>query len=142
MPTAADHAAFDLAGWDELRALDPAVVTIGSHTMTHPILSKLSDAAIEVELRESRRMLEAKLERSVEFFSFPNADANWRAVAAARRHYRGAVAHTSGMPLDAHLVPSVHLPANVFRLALDLNLPNRPSAGASRPFVGAGTTAL
>src|SRR5207249_2056297 len=28
---------FDLAGWDELCRLDPAVIAIGSHTLTHPI---------------------------------------------------------------------------------------------------------
>ena len=32
----ADREAFDLAGWDELRLLDPSIVTVGSHSMTHP----------------------------------------------------------------------------------------------------------
>ena len=142
VPTAADRAACDLADWDELRTLDPAIVTIGSHTMTHPILSKLSDAEIEAELRESRRMLEEKLDRSVDYFAYPNSDTDRRAVAAARRHYRGAVAHSSGVPLDTHLVPSVHLPANVLRLALELNLPNPVSPRAPRHFAGTGTSAL
>ena len=141
-PTDADREAFDLADWNELRTLDPAIVTIGSHSMTHPILPTLSDAAIEVELRESRRTLEAKLDRAAEFFSYPDSGVDWRVLAAARRHYRGAVAHSSGMPLDTHLVPSIHLPANVLRLALDLHLPASATAAAPQPFLGAGTTAL
>ena len=141
-PSEEDRDAFDLADWSELRTLDPAVVSIGSHSMTHPILPMLSDAAIEVELRESRRVLEARLDRAVEFFSYPDGGVDWRVLAAARRHYRGAVAHSSGMPLDTHMLPSTHLPANVLRLALDLHLPDSPTAAAPRPFVGAGTTAL
>ena len=141
-PSEDDREAFDLANWSELRTLDPAVVTIGSHSMTHPILPMLSDAAIEVELRESRRMLEAKLDRAVEFFSYPDSGVDWRVLAATRRHYRGAVAHSSGMPQDTHMVPSNHLPANVLRLALDLHLPASATRAAPRPFAGAGTTAL
>jgi len=30
-PTAEERHEFDLAGWDELRALEPRIVTIGSH---------------------------------------------------------------------------------------------------------------
>ena len=142
LPTEKEREAFDLAGWHELRALDPAIVTIGSHSMTHPILSTLSDAAIEVEMRESRRMLEVKLDRSAEFFSYPNADVDWRTLAAARRHYRGAVAHSHGVPLDPHLVPSVHLPANVWRLALELNRPALASAASPRPLAGMRTPAV
>ena len=141
-PSEDDRDAFDLADWSELRTLDPAIVSIGSHSMTHPILPTLSDAAIEVELRESRRMLEEKLDRAVEFFSYPDSGVDWRVLAAARRHYRGAVAHSSGVLLNAHMVPSTHLPANVLRLALDLHLPSPATAAAPEPFVGAGTTAL
>ena len=141
-PSDADRDAFDLAGWNDLRTLDPAVVSIGSHSLTHPILPTLSNAAIEVELRESRRMLEARLDRAVEFFSYPDSGVDWRVLAAARRHYRGAVAHSSGMPRDAHMVPSIHLPASVLRLALDLHVPASTTTAPSRPFLGAGTTAL
>src|SRR3954469_20710599 len=40
---------FDLAGWEELERMDPRVVTIGSHTMTHPILTSLSAEETEAE---------------------------------------------------------------------------------------------
>jgi peptidoglycan/xylan/chitin deacetylase (PgdA/CDA1 family) len=36
-----DREAF-LARWDELRLLDPSIVTVGSHSMTHPVLSSMS----------------------------------------------------------------------------------------------------
>lgn len=121
VPGEADREAFDLAQWPELRSLDPEVITVGSHSMTHPILPKLSDPEIESELRDSRRILEAKLDRVVDLFSYPNGDLDWRTLAVARRHYRAAVAHGSGMPLDPHLVASVHLPDGVLRLAWWVN---------------------
>jgi len=121
VPGDADREAFDLAQWPELRTLEPSVITIGSHSMTHPILPRLSEAGIENEVRESRRILEAKLDRPVEFFSYPNGDLDWRTLAITRRHYRAAIAHGSGMPLDPHLVSSVHLPEGVLRLAWWVN---------------------
>ena len=126
VPTGVDREEFDLAQWDELRSLDPSIVTVGSHSMTHPILPRLSEAEIEAELRGSRAMLEAKLDRPVEFFSYPNGDVDWRTLAAARRNYRAAVAD-KGAPLDPHLLPNFHLPSGVLRLAWRLN---RPAAGA------------
>src|SRR5512145_901888 len=68
VPSDLDRDAFDLAGWDELRSLDTSIVTIGSHTLTHPILPSLSAAQIEAELRDSRRMIEGKLARPADLF--------------------------------------------------------------------------
>src|SRR5690242_4203796 len=64
-PTDAQRSEFDLAGWQELRRLDPRTVSIGSHTMTHPVLTSLSAGETERELRDSRVVLEKELERPV-----------------------------------------------------------------------------
>lgn len=123
VPSASDHEAFDLAGWRELRSLDPRFVTIGSHSMTHPILPKLTESTIEVELRDSRRMIEAKLERPAKFFSYPNDDFDARVLARVRRHYEAATLCTQGaaMPLDPHLLPSLSASPGVLRLTWQLN---------------------
>jgi len=142
VPNESDREAFDLAQWPELRALEPSIITIGSHSMTHPILPRLSEPAIEAELRDSRRMLEAKLHRPVDLFSYPNGDLDWRTLAGVRRHYRAAIAHNSGMPLDPHMIPSVHLPDGVLRLAWWVN---REAGAAIEPsprrLIRAGTPA-
>ena len=132
VPTGLDREAFELADWHELRSLDPSIVTVGSHSMTHPILPRMSALEIETELRDSRRMLEAKLDRPADLFSYPNGDVDWRTNAAVRRHYRAAVSHQSGMPLDPHLLPSVHLPRGVLRLAWKLNRQAAAAAEGSR----------
>jgi peptidoglycan/xylan/chitin deacetylase (PgdA/CDA1 family) len=121
VPSEADREAFDLAGWEELRALDPAIVTIGSHSMTHPILPSLSDGEIEAELRDSRAMIEARLGRAADLFCYPNGDVDERTLACARRHYRAAVRYDSATRCDPHLMPSVHLPRGVLALAWNVN---------------------
>jgi peptidoglycan/xylan/chitin deacetylase (PgdA/CDA1 family) len=121
VPSEADHDAFDLADWRELRSLDPSIVTIGSHSMTHPILPNLSAAGIEAELRDSRRMIEAKLARPAEFFSYPNDDVDEITLACARRYYRAAVLCDSTTGSDPHLMPCRHLPSGVLALAWRVN---------------------
>jgi peptidoglycan/xylan/chitin deacetylase (PgdA/CDA1 family) len=126
-----DREAFDLAEWDELRSLDPSIVTVGSHTMTHPVLPSMSAAEIEAELRDSRRMIEAKLARPAEFFSYPNGDVDERTLSGVRRHYCAAVRYNSMTRLDPHLMPSVHLPRGVLGLAWQVNRQGSTSADIS-----------
>ena len=123
VPSDAQREAFDLASWDELRSLDPSLVTVGSHSMTHPILPSLDSAGIESELRDSRRLIEARLARPAEFFSYPNGDADERTLAGVRRHYRAAVRYQSATVTDPHQIPCTHLPRGVLSLAWNVNNP-------------------
>ncbi|WP_210485158.1 polysaccharide deacetylase family protein [Microvirga antarctica] len=64
------------ADWDELRSLaqDPHV-TIGSHTLTHPILSRCGARKSEAEIFDSKDRIEASLGRPVRHLAFPHGDA-------------------------------------------------------------------
>jgi peptidoglycan/xylan/chitin deacetylase (PgdA/CDA1 family) len=59
-------------GWDEIRALaaDP-LVTIGTHTVNHVILSKASEDDARRELVDGRRAVEAEIGRPVEHLAYP-----------------------------------------------------------------------
>ena len=59
-------------GWDEiaLLAADP-LVTIGGHTMTHPILSKLPEVQVHAEMAGGVRRIEEKLGIRPTHFSYP-----------------------------------------------------------------------
>jgi len=119
-PTPAEREGFDLAGWEELRRLDPAVVTIGSHTLTHAILPVVPPAEVETEVRDSRRQLERGLERPVELFAYPNGGHNAAVEACVRKHYRAAVTASRGWVCrgaDAHRLPRLAAPRGVLRLA-------------------------
>jgi peptidoglycan/xylan/chitin deacetylase (PgdA/CDA1 family) len=50
------------------------LVTIGSHTVSHPRLSTLQAEEIETELRESREALDALMGQSTDLLAFPYGD--------------------------------------------------------------------
>lgn len=62
--------------WSELRTLvDEGLVTIGSHTVTHPDrLPDLSIASQERELRRSKEVLERELGVPIRYLSYPNGE--------------------------------------------------------------------
>ncbi|EGJ49092.1 polysaccharide deacetylase family protein [Desulfocurvibacter africanus] len=57
--------------WDELRrASDDGLLTIGSHTVNHPVLSACADWG-SVELAASKARLESELQSPVTLFAYP-----------------------------------------------------------------------
>jgi len=110
-PTNTQRAAFDVMNWDDLLSLDRDIVSVGSHTMSHPILTTLSAHEIEWEVLESRRRLEERLQRAVDFFCYPNGSYDKRAYQAVQKTYRAAVTTESGVvdgrELDLHRLPRI-----------------------------------
>ncbi len=127
-PTSAQSEAYDMMDWPELLALDPALITIGSHTLTHPILTTLTAGEIEFELRESRRCLEQKLGRAVEFFCYPNGSYDARVYQAVKSNYRAAITTETGVvsreePIDLHRLPRIPSTENPALMAWRLHRP-------------------
>lgn len=60
-----------LADWGLLRWLSGRGFTCGAHSLSHPHLTQLSPDARQHELAESKRMLEAQLERPVAHLAYP-----------------------------------------------------------------------
>ncbi|NNE36169.1 MAG: polysaccharide deacetylase family protein, partial [Rhodothermales bacterium] len=71
-PTSADKGARIVSESEliELAACD--LITIGSHSVSHPVLPELSSSDQKIEIADSKRDLEGLIGRSVEFFSYPN----------------------------------------------------------------------
>jgi peptidoglycan/xylan/chitin deacetylase (PgdA/CDA1 family) len=85
-------AEFGPVSWDQAREMDAAGVEIGSHTLTHPILTRVADEQLRWELRQSRARLEDQLQRPVDLFCYPNGNYDERVQAeVARAGYRCAV---------------------------------------------------
>lgn len=86
VPTAHVGAWAVCAGWGQLRALAAAGHRIGSHTHTHPLLTRCSPAELWSELTRSRELLEDRLGIAVSSISLPGgrgSRAVLRACAAA-----------------------------------------------------------
>ena len=59
--------------WQQVNELAGAGMTFGSHTATHACLTELPRPDLELELRNSREVIEDKTGRSVRAFSYPFA---------------------------------------------------------------------
>lgn len=70
---------------DKQVAALPELIAVGSHTLTHPNLVRLSDQASIREIRESRRKLEQMIQRPVTLFSFPFGNFNDTLVRQCRQ---------------------------------------------------------
>ena len=94
--------------WQEVAEMaESGLIEIGSHTLTHPLLTALSPADLAKELRDSRRILEDRLQRHVTALAYPSGAWNKAVMqAAAEAGYAAAVTvmpgrNTSAQPLLA-----------------------------------------
>jgi len=69
--------------WDELGELGDEGWEIGSHTSSHPYLTRLDDERLHEELATSRAICAEKLGRPCETIAYPYGDVDDRVVAAA-----------------------------------------------------------
>lgn len=71
--------------------------TIGSHTVSHARLTKLSPNLCAIELIESKKYLEQLIQKTVLHFSYPYGDMNGSVVAAVHEcEYKSAVTVRNG----------------------------------------------
>ncbi len=78
--------------WEQLRGLAASGWEIGSHTRTHPRLSRISDEQIERELTASREECEQNMGAPCTSLAYPYSDYDDRTVRiAAACNYRFAV---------------------------------------------------
>jgi peptidoglycan/xylan/chitin deacetylase (PgdA/CDA1 family) len=100
----------DFLTWDEVREMHRSgLVSFGSHTETHKILTTLRDDEIAWELRQSKERLlaEGVVDPSCLPFAYPNGNYNDRIVELVKKHgyhlavttKNGWVRHSDGMRL-------------------------------------------
>ncbi len=71
--------------WSEIRTLSTQPgIEIGSHTCTHPFLSRLAEGAAQQEMAQSRVRIESELRMPVELFCYPSGDAGAREMGMAK----------------------------------------------------------
>jgi peptidoglycan/xylan/chitin deacetylase (PgdA/CDA1 family) len=70
--TAPDAERYTFLTWDEARELAQSGVSIGSHTVDHPILTSLDEERREREVADSKREIERQLGIPCRMFSYPN----------------------------------------------------------------------
>ena len=74
---------FAPVSWQQAREMDAENLKIESHTVTHPILTNITQTQLDFELQTSKKRLESVLDRKVETFCYPNGTLNetvWKSV--------------------------------------------------------------
>lgn len=127
-PSEAEQQAYAPMSRETLVSLDPARITIGSHTVDHPILPTLDEGALDRQLGESRSQLEAWLDRPVPYFCYPNGAEDPRVRETARRHYALAVTTEAGIASthdaqDPHGIPRIGVVDRLAELAWRMHRP-------------------
>lgn len=67
-----EYQKINILSWTEIEQLSQhPLVTFGSHGMDHISFSSLSQKQIDKELKESKEILEERLQKSVDYFAYP-----------------------------------------------------------------------
>lgn len=64
-----------MLNWDEVREMSAHGITFGSHSHTHPILSRMPIQEAKEDIVISKQVIEEKLGSKVRHFAFPNGRA-------------------------------------------------------------------
>lgn len=95
--------------WDQIREMSAAGIEFGSHTVSHPILSRLDDAGLTEELTESRLCLERQLGLPAPVLAYPvggHDEFNEKVVqAASAAGYRLGVSYVPGVNKPGRMDP-------------------------------------
>jgi peptidoglycan/xylan/chitin deacetylase (PgdA/CDA1 family) len=87
--------------WEQIREMKAAGVEFGGHTMTHPVVSQLTQEQLKREIVDSKQVSEARIEEKVQHFAFPfgkQADCGTEAFSViAKAGYRSASTTEEGV---------------------------------------------
>ncbi len=67
-----DRELYDFLSWDDVRFLANKGFDIGSHTVSHPILTQISGGHLAQEVRQSKARIESETGRSCKCLVYPN----------------------------------------------------------------------
>jgi peptidoglycan/xylan/chitin deacetylase (PgdA/CDA1 family) len=99
--------------WDEVREMAANGISFGSHTVTHPILARVTPEQLTDEVVQSKEALERELNKPAMAFSYPVGDShnfNQRVEkCVADAGFRYAVSYEEGIA-DAHISDRYALP--------------------------------
>lgn len=108
---------FRLAGSRELRGLDPSILEVGNHSMSHPQLARIHDAQVlRREIGGAKERLESLLGRPVRHFCYPSGSYSLETIAEVRR-----AGHVSGLTVKNGVNGPETPPFELERLSLASN---------------------
>ncbi len=86
-----------MLSWGEMREMQKCGFTFGSHTLTHPDLTQLSEDCLRLEICRSKTILEQGLDSAVTFFAYPYGRYDSRSYALVQRYFACACSDKLGL---------------------------------------------
>ena len=78
--------------WEQVMEMKKAGFEFGSHTLTHPHLTRISTEKAEMEIKKSKEILEEKMGKEVKTFCYPYGDYDQSIIELVKKTgYQGAV---------------------------------------------------
>lgn len=71
VPVPAEEVVDRMLSWEQIQTMHQAGISFGSHTLSHPSVSRLGTAALDKELRGSKSLLEERLGVPAMHFAYP-----------------------------------------------------------------------
>ena len=105
---------FPLMSWRELASLPPCI-SVGAHSVTHPHLTRLTEAECESELSVCKNDIEQHLGRHIRCLAYPYGSRSAKVMTAAGRHFDFAVSTSlrflspRSSPLDLPRIDAYYL---------------------------------
>jgi peptidoglycan/xylan/chitin deacetylase (PgdA/CDA1 family) len=95
--------------WNEVIEMSKNGVEFGSHSLTHPDLTKLEKEEIEKEIIDSKKIIEDKTGKEVKFFCYPYGFYNKEVIEIVEKAgYKGAVVNRKrNMKITKYTMPRV-----------------------------------
>ncbi len=116
--------------WTQLRKLMNEGVEVGSHSATHPYLSKLDSSSLQKQVEGSKQKLEEMLNKKVTDFCYPYGDFNDDVIESVRKAgYKSAVTvHTdiSSAKDNLYQLPRINVYGGMSNHTLDTLLTMKP----------------
>lgn len=72
------------------------LIEIGSHTITHSILTKVSDEELENQLKQSKKVLEEITGKKIESMAYPTGAYNDKVMNTVKKYYKYAISIEEG----------------------------------------------
>jgi peptidoglycan/xylan/chitin deacetylase (PgdA/CDA1 family) len=92
--------------WDMLgEMVGSGLVTVGAHTHTHPIMTKIPETQVEEELAKPLEIFRKRLGINVQHFAYPKALWNPKVEVLVAQHYTSAVICNESKATPAHFNP-------------------------------------
>ena len=70
-----DRSMSKFMNWNQVIEMSNDNITVGSHTVTHPIMSRLNNTEISYELNTSKEVIESHINKNIMSFSYPTGQA-------------------------------------------------------------------